>query len=224
MKPSLRLMSTLLVLAGLVTAGGPAQAAPVPVPVLPAQATQLKQFVPPGWVIEQQLKGDLDGDGRADRVLVLQASDPANIVRDNRLPPDVVRNLNPRLLAIVLAQKSGYRLALQNSTLIPHTDDPALADPLAHIAISNGRLLIRIELWSSMGSYSSEMSDFTFELDQECLHLTQYKNVSEPRNRPDVITRIVRFSDRGHDEPLPGPRRKPGPCIDTLGDGWRYTP
>jgi hypothetical protein len=85
---------------------------PVAYPVLPGHAVDAAGFVPGGWRLEQAHKGELDGDGRRDMLLVLRMHDPANvIVRDGFLDAGLYRF--DRLLVIGVGQRArGYRRVL----------------------------------------------------------------------------------------------------------------
>jgi hypothetical protein len=65
---------SLIPLLALAVAGvGATQAGAVTVPVgsIPASATTAAGFAPPGWIVEQRARGDLDRDGDRDQALVL---------------------------------------------------------------------------------------------------------------------------------------------------------
>ena len=88
----------------------------LPVGALAAPAVQ--DFVPQGWKLTQQAAGDLNGDGRADKVLVLQQQNTANW-RDNEALGAPRLNLNPRTLLVLWNTPQGYREAVRNTTLLP---------------------------------------------------------------------------------------------------------
>jgi hypothetical protein len=68
--------------------------------LIPAQAGAIDDFVPKGWKIEEQLKYDLDADGRTDYLLKLIEDKPAKDKDDN--PID-----HARALVIVMQNESG---------------------------------------------------------------------------------------------------------------------
>lgn len=89
-------------------------------PTLPSAAANAGGFAPPGWRVEAQARGDLNGDGAADLVLLLRMNDRANILAiplgDRTEPFDT----NPHLLAVAFAEpRGGYRLAASNRGLFP---------------------------------------------------------------------------------------------------------
>jgi len=79
-------------------------AAQDPVPIdksrIPAVAGNVKEFVPPGWKIEEQLAGDLNGDGLPDHALKLVEDKPAK-------DQDDIATERARALVIALASKDG---------------------------------------------------------------------------------------------------------------------
>jgi len=76
-------------------------APPFPASAVPAQAVRVQAFVPAGWKAAREVSGDLNGDGRADRVLhVVQA--------DTHYDPDAVTAApEAQALLILLAERGG---------------------------------------------------------------------------------------------------------------------
>jgi hypothetical protein len=93
---------------------------------------------------------DLNGDGRADKVLLLREQDPAKRhAREFR--PDEPMDNNPRMLAVLLAQGGGgFALGVANHTLIPRWTEPTEDDPLFEadedVVIERGTLRVRLTL------------------------------------------------------------------------------
>lgn len=67
---------------------------------VPAEADNVGKFAPPGWKIEEQVSGDLNGDGLPDYALKLVEDKPA---KDN----DDVATERSRALVVVLQNKDG---------------------------------------------------------------------------------------------------------------------
>ena len=88
-------------LVGLLTHA--AFAEPLSVPV--QRAPQPSAFVPAGWVLEQRVNGDLNGDGRKDAVLVLVQSPETEGDRE-------------RALVVALRMREGYEVAGTNSGML----------------------------------------------------------------------------------------------------------
>ena len=97
---------------------------PVRIPALPQDAVDARAFAPPGWILQIQAAGDLNGDGRPDLVFVLHETDKRNILHDAGSGSEPL-DTNPRILAVAFAKPDGgYQLVAQNSQLIPRRDSP----------------------------------------------------------------------------------------------------
>jgi hypothetical protein len=67
---------------------------------VPATAANLKSFVPAGWKLEEQIDGDLNGDGIADHAIKLIEDKPA-------MAKDETMNERGRALVLVFEDKDG---------------------------------------------------------------------------------------------------------------------
>jgi hypothetical protein len=76
------------------------EGATIDVSRIPAEAGDVKGFVPPGWKIEEAVKGDLNGDAVPDYALKLVEDKPAKTADD-------MTNDRGRALVVVLAGKDG---------------------------------------------------------------------------------------------------------------------
>jgi hypothetical protein len=139
-------------------------------PSLPSHASSLSQFVPPGWTLEQKKTADLDGDHRADALLLLRH--PAH------------SGTPLRIVAIALRRKNGYELAASNSQLIPHTDDPNQEDPMADGDVSAQRrgFSLKLTLMSGAGSYEMATIRYQFRFQNGCFRLIGYQRLETNRN------------------------------------------
>lgn len=192
---------------------------------IPASARALEAFVPKGWRIEQRVPGHLDGDAVRDMVLVLRQADPANIRRGEPLPEDVEVDLNPRIVLGLLKTPAGYRVVARNDRLIPAPDSELVIDPLDEIVLEKRTLKLTISFFATMGTYYTSTSVFYFRLDDECLHLTRYEDVSLRRNAQTEQRKVVEYAFRDDIDPSELAEQqslKPvaGPCFEELGDAW----
>ena len=152
-------------------------------PELPRQAQSATGFVPPGWILEHQVTGDLNRDQRPDLVLVLRQNDPRNVVHYDRLG-ETPLNTNPRILAVAFGSGEGYALVLQNHTLIPRRTDPVLEDPLAEtggIGIARGSLRVRLHFFASAGARTAATKTFIFRHQDGRFELIGYDRSSVDR-------------------------------------------
>lgn len=157
----------------------------VDMPHLPKQAASADGFVPKGWKIEAQSKGDLNGDGLDDLVLVLRDQDPKNTVVHDGLG-ETPLDTNPRILAVAFAQASGpYTLVVENSDLIPRRDNPVLDDAFDAadgISIQRGSLRVHLHFWASAGTWMTSSTTLTFRWQNQRLELIGYDQNTAQRN------------------------------------------
>lgn len=139
------------------------------VPCEAANPDPYAPWVAAGWKLLSSVTGDLDRDGKADAVLVLEQADPANRRKSDGLgAPEL--NLNPRKLVVQLQTASGLRKVADADQFLPSENDdgsPCLADPLDEGGVDIARGLLRIELhyWMSCGSYGVTHRTFSFRYD-----------------------------------------------------------
>ncbi|AYA37035.1 hypothetical protein D3Y59_08190 [Hymenobacter oligotrophus] len=119
------------------TKPGPSAPAAFEPTALPAKAARTAAFVPTGWLLERQVSGDLNGDKRADPVLVL-------IERPSTTAPEARRE---RAVVVLLADAAGQlqRVAASGRVLYGSGGpDPLIsADKMPEIKVENGMLVVR---------------------------------------------------------------------------------
>lgn len=151
-----------------------------------ADADDYSRWVPEGWRLDRAVTGDLDKDGVADVVLVLQENDQGNRVRNEGLgAPEL--DTNPRRLVVLLKSSNGLRKIAESSRLLPpenDADSPCLADPLEEggVRIERGLLIIDLHYWLSCGSWSVSHSTFTFRFEKERFRLIGLDGYEYMRN------------------------------------------
>lgn len=166
-----------LLLGALCASQAPAQELaipPVSYPALPPAAADAAGFVPAGWAILASKRGDLNGDGAADLVLLLRMRDPANIltvpVGDETEPFDT----NPHMLAVAFVEPGGgYRLAASNRGLFSRPERPFTGEVPPNedtIRLERGSLVVFLE-------YLRGWASFRFRWQDGAMRLTGYDDV-----------------------------------------------
>ena len=229
-------------LAVLFATAASAQVAPdVIYPAVARSATSAQGFVPAGWVLEREVSGDLNGDGRADLALVLHMNNPANVVALGDGSDADTFDSNPRILAVALAQGSGYRLLVANHALIPRVDNYARTDPLddsggTPITISNGVLKVQLTNFMSAGGWEMGGIRYTFRVTNGTLRLIGYDSNQVTRNTGCSVNLSVNYNTRRATREVGTIESSRGrttnlrlsgaaaPTIDQIADGFSFDP
>lgn len=171
-------------------------------PSIPKNASALKLFVPKGWKMILQTTGDLNKDGMADIVMVIENTDPKNCSINNGLGERKL-NLNPRILLVIFKINAhNYQLATTNSGFVPSENDEestCLADPLMQeggISIQNGSLKISYQYWFSCGSWYMTNKDYTFRFQNQKFELIGYDDSNLHRSSGEKSTTSINFSTK----------------------------
>jgi hypothetical protein len=151
---------------------------------VPASAAQPANFVPEGWVLEQQKVADLNGDGRADALLLMRR--PA------------ASGTPQRILAVVLRRrgaKAAYALAELNRRLIPYGADANQEDPMAdgELTVKRGGFAIKLTLLAGSGSYQTATVRYRFRYQDGCFRLTGYDRMETQRATLDTRDLSIDF-------------------------------
>jgi hypothetical protein len=166
-------LASAAVLQMLAAAQAPVPAGPVappPAVQVPARAAQPAQFVPEGWIVEQQKVADFNGDGRDDALLLMR--------------PRQASGVPQRILAVVLRQRGGgYTLAELNRRLIPQTDGSAQEDPMAdgELDVRPGGFDLKLALVAGTGSYQMATVRYRFRYEGGCFRLIGYDRMETHR-------------------------------------------
>ena len=132
-------------------------------PSLKSDGSKLEDFVPKNWEIMEKTCGDLNGDGLADCVVVVRGTDAKFIQKHDGFGTNPF-DTNPAILAVLLKDKNGYRLALQNNSLASPPEGPTSSYPFSAMSIKNKVLEIDFEHWQSAGGWGATYSSFKFKL------------------------------------------------------------
>jgi len=120
-------------------------------PSIKSTGQSIIDFVPAGWTILDSAYGDLNKDGAKDAAIIIQHKDSISLV--NNLDDSVLTQ--PRMLLILFKRpaNNSYELTEQSSSFILKNDNPTMDDPYQDLAITNGTLEIKFQLFYNMGSW-----------------------------------------------------------------------
>lgn len=206
-------------------------------PPLPPRFADVAAVTPRGWRVEHAVDGDLNGDRRADLVLVLHQQDSANLIRHDGFGEDPL-DANPRIFAVGFARDGGYDLVVQNHTLVPRRVEPNLTDPLEQPPeIRDGVLSVPLHFFASVGGWTMFNSTARFRWQDGAFRLIGHDYSEVARNTGETVDRSVNFLtrrvstvrssiDRDEDPPAVWTRLPPGPLltIAEVGDGLAFNP
>jgi hypothetical protein len=205
---------------------------PVDYPAIPAKVADRAQLVPPGWTLEVEAKGDLDGDKRPDLALIIQSDKP-----DMANPGEPT--VGPRMLIIAFASGKGYDRIITDHTLIPRQDSNYVTSYLAEggpLEIKRGRLVVALNLFMTAGGWNTWTNTFSFAFKKGKMRLVRFENnnwhrrtgettltVADYRARTLKITRGSMQNDRKKTKSskLTGPVSL---TLDQLGNGLNFDP
>jgi hypothetical protein len=99
------------------------------------------EFVPPGYVVFEETRGDLNKDNQEDYVFIIKGTDKKNIVTDNDRGE---LDLNPRGIIIAFKNNGKYELALENRHCFSseNEDGGVYFAPELDVSIEKGNLLV----------------------------------------------------------------------------------
>ena len=187
-----------LLFSGLMLAAAAQAIEPPPVsyPAPPARAAYPEDFAPPGWAVEHEVRGELNGDAVEDVLLILRAQDPANVIEHETLgssPWDT----NPRMLVVGFGRdEGGFDRALADHSLIPRPDNPSLEDVLAEAPppqIRNRAFRISLHAFASAGSWSMGTATFTFRWRDGAFRLIGFDDTWIHRGSGAVTERSINY-------------------------------
>jgi hypothetical protein len=132
-------------------------------------------LVPSGWRIEQRHDADLNGDGRADAVLVLRQGETA-------VPPRTL------LVALAATAPATFTATAQNAKLIPSDPSGQIEDPLLDggIEVRPGEFDVTLVLASASGSAQTATVRYRFRWQNGCLQLVEFRRAETNRASLDI--------------------------------------
>ena len=131
-------------------------------PTINLRGQGINDFVPIGWTILDSAKGDLNKDGIADAVIILQDEDSVTLFKSE----DTII-VQPRILLILFKSYSDklFHLIESSNTFISSHDNPMMDDPNQRLTIDKGVLKIDFHLFYNMGSWYTTSSTYKFRYD-----------------------------------------------------------
>ncbi len=214
----------------------------LPAPEIPATAASAIGFVPAQWTVLQKAEGDLDGDGRADVVLILENAEQPEALSGFDHGDEAGRKFWPRMLVVALADVKlpGYRRLFANPNFITvdqygRFDDVLEGDPLS---IAAGVLSISFHQFASMGSWSMGTTEFKFRYHAGAMTMIGMERYTIHRASLDYSQTSINFLTHrasatvGNDDEDAHIKEKitrhrfddVAPNLATLGDGLDYWP
>jgi hypothetical protein len=143
---------------------------------------EIQAFIPKGWKILSQARGDLNGDQQADLVLIIENTDPKNIINnesnDTKLENPRL-NLNERKLLVLLKNAQTYHQIASN-TSIPresNREKKCLIDPLIvgnSLNIQNQQLKVTLNFWFHCQSWEVFNNAYSFRYQNQAFNLIGY--------------------------------------------------
>jgi len=192
-----------------------------------AEATTIENVVPQGWSIEQRHDADLNGDGRADVLLLLRSPAPADTTP-------------PRTLVVALGTSTPGRFTVEatNRELVPHDPSGRLEDPLADGGITPGQggFELTLGMLSGVGSYEAATMRFGFRHEDGCVRLIRYRRAETHRATlatrdlsvdfltGEVIETTGNAQSTDTDESRTRLQTNPRRCLSELPSGWTFDP
>lgn len=211
-------------------------------PEIVERADSTAGFVPPGWRLEQEVRGRLDADDVDDALLVLRMDDPDNVI-DGARPSGHALDTNPRMLLAVLGTTDGgWRRLDPEHTLVPRNVSPDMDDFLADAAGSvrihpNRTWSVALDSFAGAGSWTTREVTYTFRLEDDCMRLIGFDSMELHRASGEILDTSVNYLT-GHAWTRPGhvSDDRPGPkrwtlvagnrhiCIQDIGHGLSFQP
>ncbi|UJP65262.1 hypothetical protein [Mongoliitalea daihaiensis] len=115
-------------------------------------------FLSHGYVLLEEIKGDLNKDGLDDRVWIIQGSDEELFIEDEYRG---TLNRNPRGILILFQKEQTYEVVLENNTCFPSDseDGGVYVAPDLYVTVGKGNLSINF----SHGRYGSQKFTFRYQ-------------------------------------------------------------
>lgn len=159
-------------------------------------APNITHYIPAGWKKIAQATGDLNKDGKADIALIIQNTDPKNIIKNDSLGGETL-NFNPRHLLVLLNTGKSYQQVILNKNIPRENDEDAscLVDPLedGELSITKGKLNIVLVYWMSCGGWSRTTETYQFRWQNQQFELIGFDSDEFHRATGDQTRQSFNF-------------------------------
>lgn len=187
----MRILITLLLLLTVATV----KADEIDYPSLPERVKSMDDFIPKGWALLDNSKGDLNKDGFDDYAFVLESKDS---IRSYDFG-DWSGVYNPRILGIAFWNESygGYELKIQsNDFIITTKGDMTMDEPYEGLNIKNGTVWFDFRYWYSAGTWFMGTTTFVFRYQNGQFELIGRERTSLHRATHAYIKESINYSTR----------------------------
>jgi len=164
-------------------------------PKIKESASKTSDFIPAGWKILGEAKGDLNGDKIADVAVVLQGTNPKFISKNDSLGTETF-DTNARLLIVLFGGKDCYKLIEQSKTAVASSDSPTMEEPFDSVEIKNGVLQLEQHIFMSAGGWTTSRHTYKFRYQNAGFAVIGADIVSVQRNTGEMEDRSYNFLTR----------------------------
>lgn len=171
-------------------------------PKIKTTANKIVEFIPFGWKKIYQVSGDLNKDLIVDEALIIENTNPKNLIKNDGMGSNIL-NVNPRMLLVLFKEKDNtYKLVVKNTKFIPTENDAestCLTDPLSEtngIEIKKGVLVISYQYFMSCGSWSVTTVDYTFRFQNQKFELIGFDSRDFHRASGEKSQSSLNFSTK----------------------------
>lgn len=165
-------------------------------PDLKSKSATLEGFIPSGWQVLAQDKGDLNKDSFDDIVFVLESNTSYKVLDDWR---ERATDYNPRILGIALWDNAtnAYKLNVQsNDFIITIAENTSMDEPFAGLEIKKGTIHFNFYYWFSMGSWYVTNQTFVFRYQNNQFELIGFQSNSFHRSSHGSSNVSINYSTR----------------------------
>lgn len=172
---------------------------PARIPTLPGKVLNLDGLIPGGWKMEAKGVADLNADGITDAVMVVRGIDPRLVLSNSGLGQSRM-DTNPRMLVVGLGVKGGgYRVVVQNSTLITRNALPTMEDPFDSVtggglSVKGRTVRVQLGMFMNAGGWGMYNVTYSFRWQNNRFELIGYDRNDTQRNSGETRSLSINYS------------------------------